>query len=196
MTYSNQNKKWSKESEHFLSMNFGVLDIREISEHLGRSPQAIISRTRLMGLDIKECFEHYDMSDIAYIIGKDRSCIESYVEKGYLKVIRMQTLKQVKQLRKVIKEEDLIDFMVKYPQYVNWNNIERIDKYFLLEELNNRIKKRKKFNKEPIVKEWTTKEIEDLKTMKKNGYKAIEISNRLNRSVSSIYTKWYKISLE
>ena len=190
-------KPWSSQELETLEEMWGNFAVPTISKHLGRSPNAIITKARKIGLgafldngdyvsfnQVLKCFgiENYSYTSVNWIKNKGFPVQYKKVNKSRFKVVKIENFwKWAK------NNIDLIDFsrfqkntLGEEPEWVN--DIRKIHEDMASSFTRNT--------------PWTPYEIERLKFLSKRGYTMFEISKDIRRTEGSIKRKMYDLYIE
>lgn len=190
-------KPWSSQELETLEEMWGNFAVPTISKHLGRSPNAIITKARKIGLgafldngdyvsfnQVLKCFgiEDYSYTSVNWIKNKGFPVQYKKVNKSRFKVVKIENFwKWAK------NNIDLIDFsrfqkntLGEEPEWVN--DIRKIHEDMASSFTRNT--------------PWTPYEIERLKFLSKRGYTMFEISKDIRRTEGSIKRKMYDLYIE
>lgn len=199
-------KRWSEEEENYLEENWGMLSIKSISKKLGRTEAAILLKANKLSLGEQIIANGYYLTpkDISEILNLNVRIIYDYIYKNSL------TYKKIvikKKTRYRISSNSFITFLENHKDKWDSRNADMqiIESYFSRYSIkNNKIGmsetiptwlQQKKYNdiKSKIAKykKWTREETNLLNSMIQLGYNYNQISQKLNRTISSIKSKVY-----
>lgn len=112
---------WTKEENEYLIKNVGYLTTARIAKNLGKTYRSVIDRRQKLKIgSYRENMEHLTLTDVAELVGRDKSTVRfTWFKNG------LQWQRKGKYI--VIKEENLCKFMKENPRY--WKATE-CDRYF------------------------------------------------------------------
>ena len=183
------NKPWTEEDYDYLKRWWGLEDVTTIGIMLGRSREALRNKAKKLGICSKKIY--YTARECSIMLGMSDSRFLGYLQKGYVKSRKAKT----EQLIHQIKPQELLDFMEKHQD--KWDSRKMTSEPFFIEKPDWYIEKCKRDKENPIdyldiQKKWTDDEYKYLLEAKKQGLSFEEIAKELDRTVSSVKSKYEK----
>ena len=183
------NKPWTEEDYDYLKRWWGLEDVTTIGIMLGRSREALRNKAKKLGICSKKIY--YTARECSIMLGMSDSRFLGYLQKGYVKSRKAKT----EQLIHQIKPQELLDFMEKHQD--KWDSRKMTSEPFFIEKPDWYIEKCKRDKENPIdyldtQKKWTDDEYKYLLEAKKQGMSFEEIAKELDRTVSSVKSKYEK----
>lgn len=181
------NKPWTEEDIDYLKRWWGLEDVTTMGIMLGRSREALRQRAKILGICSKKIY--HTARECSIMLGISDNRFLSYIQKGYVNSRKAKT----EQLIYQIKPEELLDFMKNHQD--KWDSRNMTYEPFFIEKPEWYIEKCKKDKANPAgyldcQKKWTDKEYSYLLEAKSNGVSFEEIAEKLNRTITSVKSKY------
>lgn len=199
-------KRWTKEDENYLEEYWGVFSIKSLSKKLERSEIAILLKANKLSLgeQVIANGQYLTTKDISEILNISVRTIYDYMNKNFF-IYKKFIIK--KKTRYRITTQSFMEFLENHKD--KWSSkyadMQVIESYFSGYSIkNNKVEildtipiwlQQKKYDDFKIkvlkYKKWTKEEINLLNSMIQLGYNYDEISEKINRTTSSIKSKVY-----
>ena len=187
MSISRKNKHWNDEEIQYLYENIGKKSITTIAKNLNRTIYGIKTKSRKLNL---EPGEQSGLYTIYYIAKCFKTCESNMYKK--LKSITITKNLHIKIIKKYIRGKEFWKLVEKNKDKFNFKSYK---KGSILPEPQWLLNKEYKHNYRIFFDDWTEHEIKMLKFYRNKGLKIKEISDKLNRTTSSIKSKLKKLRI-
>lgn len=183
----NKSIEWSIEDDTFLEYNWGIMSIKRLAKHFGRSENSVKRRGYDKGYGSLYNSGYYiTMQDIIKMLNVDYSTIINWIKKKKLTATR----KQLSKLKTyMVKPENFYDFLEENQDLWNATKIDQFSFPISEEWFIEKLKKDDNLIKAKNNSPWTRKEEELLISLCMKGLSNKEMVPILNRTEYSIECK-------
>jgi len=185
---------WTKEDVEYLQEKFGILSLKIIAKHLGKTEYAIVGKAKRAGLGgVLNASELLNAAQLAKALGVDRGTIERWIKEVNLKAVKRVLSKKRAFWR--IRIDDFWEWAKEHESLINWSKFE---KNSMGKEPKWTDTSRKNYSSRPKreCEKWTNNENNALEMYWNAGKKVNEIADILNRTSGAIINKAEKLELK
>ena len=126
MSKRDNRRAWTPEEDRYLLENMNKFSCYTVARHLGRSINAVVIRSKRLGISLRARDGWFTKNDVCEILGVDHKWIQRRIESGHLKA----TFHYMRRPSKIggtcwhIKESDLKKYIRTYPQELTGRNVD------------------------------------------------------------------------